>query len=237
MKKNVSEEIRQSVEMRKEIYRTEGTMLPHGTPHNAYQDRIILDEDLELDQIDQVNSHDATTAIKAFRSRNSDRDREVLRLAAVGTKQTEIAELMGVSLSVVFKVLNTPVAKQHLRNMHRQRDEEFLQVQDRIRDMVHKALDELDDVFTPQEVETKDGQTIQKKAKDADRIRAALGILDRGGHAPQREISQTKVTMKVDVLEAMRERARIIKEQREQAALPLSQEIVVEQDSTNDEND
>lgn len=64
------------------------------------------------------------------------RHREIIRLASVGKRNKDIAEILGCSPSTVSKVLQNPLAKSHMNQMNKNMDEYLVEAQQHLTELL-----------------------------------------------------------------------------------------------------
>ena len=107
------------------------------------------------------------------------RNHEILRLAIVGLKSTEIAEILGIHKQTVSNTINSDLGKQKLSTMRKERDESAIDVVKEVAKMYPKALSIYNRIL--------DGDDVTKMQKDT----ADTVVMDIGGHrAPAKTQSQ-----------------------------------------------
>lgn len=105
-----------------------------------------------------------------------DHHAEIARLLAVGLRPKRIAADLGVTEQTVSNVRNTPQIKARLEELQSARDKTIIEIREQVKERVPKALEVMDEVME------------NENAKDNDKLRAALGILD---HAIPRQSNNT----------------------------------------------
>jgi len=93
----------------------------------------------------------------------------MLRMALVGEKHSAIAEALGITTQTVTYVLHSNLGRRALQTMEAARNASTVDVANQIMNMQPKALKVLDDVMS------------DKDSGTAQRVKVALGILDRTG--------------------------------------------------------
>lgn len=111
------------------------------------------------------------------------RNHEIVNLAARGFKQTEIAEILGITPQTVSNTLNSQLGKMKLSDIRKSRDDEARVVSEKINALTRKALRVYDEIF-----ENPNGEATLKDRKDvADTI-----VLELSGlRAPTKSITAT----------------------------------------------
>lgn len=103
------------------------------------------------------------------------RHHEIARLALMGFGNKDIAIKLGVTPQTVSNCLNSRVIKDKLGVMRTERDLSTVSVAAVIKDLDHAAAQELGRFVLPE---------LNAGIKDELRLKAAMDILDRNGHAP-----------------------------------------------------
>ena len=107
------------------------------------------------------------------------RNHEILRLAIVGMKSTQIAEILGIHKQTVSNTLNSDLGREKLSLMRKERDEKAVDVVKEVAKMYPKALLIYNRIL--------DGEDVTKMQKDT----ADTVVMDIGGHrAPTKTQSQ-----------------------------------------------
>jgi len=107
------------------------------------------------------------------------RNHEILRLAIVGMKSTQIAEILGIHKQTVSNTINSDLGREKLSLMRKERDEKAIDVVKEVAKMFPKALAIYNKVL--------DGEDVTKMQKDT----ADTVVMDIGGHrAPAKTQSQ-----------------------------------------------
>lgn len=91
---------------------------------------------------------------------------EIVRMLALGFKPKMIAEQLQITEQTVSNVRNNPLVKQRLTELQLARDASVMEVRKQVAELVPKAIKVLDDVME------------SDAARNSDKLRAALGILD-----------------------------------------------------------
>ena len=107
-----------------------------------------------------------------------ERHHEILRLVALGLKNTQVADRLNITPQTVSNVINTPLAQAKLRLLRNRRDSQTVNVAEKIKDLEPVAVGVLEECLTGDDV------PYPVKAKVADLV---LG--DYGGRkkAPQQQ--------------------------------------------------
>ncbi len=108
-----------------------------------------------------------------------DSHHEITRLALLGLKHIDIANTLGVTPVMVSYTLNSPIVKRQLAIMRGARDAEAVDVAARIKELAPKAVDIL--------------ENLMESENAGMQYKAAIGILDRAGHAPVQRL-QANIT-------------------------------------------
>ena len=110
----------------------------------------------------------------------NDRHHEIVRLHAVGYKNTEIANQLKISKMSVSQVLNSPIVKLKLDTLRGQKDVATIEVLDKINDMLPDAVRIYEGIIAGGDV-SNDVQTATLQLKAA---KEALGL---GGYSPVKQ--------------------------------------------------
>lgn len=94
---------------------------------------------------------------------------EVVRLLAMGLKNTEIAEQLGCTAQSISIIANSPVAQARVSELQAERDESVVDVRNQIRSLAPRAIELYREVLEGEHIDIKQ------------RLHAADQILDRGG--------------------------------------------------------
>ena len=100
-----------------------------------------------------------------------DRHLEMLRMKAVGMRESAIAESLGCTTQTVVNTVNSRIGQQHLMVLRGSRDADAVDLVDRIRNFAPKCLDLLEDVVQ--------GKGPGNGAKVTTRLSAAKDLLNR----------------------------------------------------------
>ncbi len=106
---------------------------------------------------------------------------EMLRMALVGEKYSAIADALGVTNQTVTYVLNSNLGRRALQTMEAARNASTVDVANQIMEMQPKALAVLDEIMD------------DKDSGAAQRVKVALGILDRTGMGVTKNINMANV--------------------------------------------
>jgi len=104
---------------------------------------------------------------------------EILRRHFLGQKSKDIARDLRISESTVSYTINNPMAKEYLKELSEEADEEVVDVAKRVKEIAPEAL-----------------RVVEKMLRDEEqpaRLRAQIAwdILNRAGHAPAKKIEGT----------------------------------------------
>lgn len=134
------------------------------------------------------------------------RSHEILALAVRGLKQTEIAEILGISPQTVSNTLNSDLGKQKLSILRRGRDENAIVAAERIDLLAQKALDVYEEIF-----DDEGGLIpIMDRKKAADTV-----MLELSGHRAPTKIQSQSISSVATLEEIEEFKKRGIKAQRE----------------------
>jgi len=130
---------------------------------------------------------------------------EIIRLAVLGFKYTEIDNRVGRDKQTVSNVVNSQLVQERLAVLRAGRDESAVDIRKKIESLAPKAIALLEDVL--------DGET-STELKAGDQIRAAVDLLDRAGFKPPQEIHVKKgvVIAHLDTIKKRARELRILKE-------------------------
>jgi len=123
------------------------------------------------------------------------RSHEILGLALQGMKNSEIAELLNITPVTVSNTLNSDLGKQKLARMREGRDEEYVQINEKVKELTHKALDIYNEIFTSPSVDAKlKKETADTVTLDIAGMRAPTKIDTRSSslHATVSEVEEFK---------------------------------------------
>lgn len=128
------------------------------------------------------------------------RNHEILRLAVLGWKHTEIAEHLGVTSVTVSNTVNSTLGREKLSIMEGTRDAETLDVMKEISDMAPKALKVYDEILDEEST-----AALSLKKKTADTVLKDL----LGYEAPKKfEGRFMHAHLNEDTIESIKERSR-----------------------------
>ena len=99
------------------------------------------------------------------------RSHEILNLALLGHKQTEIAKLLNVHPQTVCNTLNSTIGQETLSRKRKSRDEKFEELQDKVMDLTEKSLKVYGEILENSSESTK------LKKETADTIALEMGGL------------------------------------------------------------
>lgn len=121
--------------------------------------------------------------------------REIVRRLVLGQRPREIAAELGVTPQTVSNVRNSSVVRQYMEMLQQGRDADVVAVQRRIKELAAVAIDVLEEAMedesTPMGV----------------RVRAAIDVLDRGGHAAPKRVEFLHGVFTRKDLEELKQRA------------------------------
>lgn len=122
---------------------------------------------------------------------------EIILLKLQGYKNTQIAELLGISPQTVSNTINSDLGKEKLSRLREERDGEATQFHQRVNELTERALEVYSEIFENPSVDYK------MKKETADTI-----VMDIAGHrAPTKVQSQNmNVTANMDQINAFKER-------------------------------
>ena len=100
-----------------------------------------------------------------------ERHHEIVRLTLLGNTQVDIAHMLGCTPQNVSDVLNSKIVRDKLQILRAERDASTVDVAAAIKNLAPKA------------VEVVDALLAKESCSDAVKLRAAMDILDRNGHA------------------------------------------------------
>ena len=98
------------------------------------------------------------------------RNHEILRLALIGTKSTQIAQILDIHPQTVSNTINSDLGKKKLSVMRKERDESAIDVVKEVAKMFPKALTIYNRIL--------DGEDVTKMQKET----ADTVVMDIGGH-------------------------------------------------------
>jgi len=142
-----------------------------------------------------------------------DNHREILRLAAIGHKPGEIAQMMGMTQLMISNVLGSELGKAHLNELHETRDDIFLKTAKELEDLLPKATAVFHEILS-KEVATNPMQ----------RHRVAESLLDRVGFGKHTKVEQTSTNTSLDLTELARIREKA-KERRAAESVNVSKAL------------
>jgi predicted transcriptional regulator len=125
-----------------------------------------------------------------------DRHHEVARLISLGYKNTEIAEKLGCTPQSVSMIRNSPVVGEQVGILQGVRDKETVDINKRIRSLVPKCLDVVEECLEDEKV------PVSVKAMNAFKLMAVAGHTP-----PKNHFVQSTHTLRVEDIEAIKERA------------------------------
>ena len=106
-----------------------------------------------------------------------DRHQQIARLITFGMSNKDIGEALGISAQQVSNVRNSPVVQRHVQVLQGKDDLETYDVMGRVRDLLPKALDVLEE-----NLDDPDCPTSQK-------ARTAFGLLSVGGYGQNNNVN------------------------------------------------
>ncbi len=143
----------------------------------------------------RVSSHEdkSTYDIRNFWQRHH----EIVNLASRGFKQTEIAEILGITPQTVSNTLNSTLGEQKLSEVRKERDEDAIITRERIRVLKDQALKVYQDLF----------DNVDGSASIRERLHAAdVVTLELAGMKAPTKIQSSSVTLTGEELLALKER-------------------------------
>lgn len=134
------------------------------------------------------------------------RSHEIVNLAARGFKQTEIAEILGITPATVSNTLNGKLASKKLSEIRFERDEETKKISEKIRVLTNKALQTYHEIF-----DNENGEATLRDRKDvADTVLLELS----GLRAPTKiQSSHISTVLTAEEIRSFKERGRLAAEQ------------------------
>lgn len=105
-----------------------------------------------------------------------ERHHEIVRRALLGQSNTQIAEGLGITTVTVSNALNSKIVRDKLKILRAQRDASTVDVAAAIKNLAPKCIEVIEGVLD------------SDVARDADKLRAAFDLLDRGGYAAPKVI-------------------------------------------------
>ena len=129
----------------------------------------------------------------------ANRPREIVRMAAIGYTNHEIANELNVSYSSVCRLLNSKEGVALRKELSDARDKECVDILEDISNMAPIALDVIREALTDKAIDFKIRSAV---AKD---------ILDRAGYSPVKKIEKKSVSIiaHTDILERLKKNAGI----------------------------
>ncbi len=117
----------------------------------------------------------------------NERHHSIARFAALGLKNKEIAKKLGLNTGYVFKIINSPIIKSQIKILRGANDSKVIDVTKRIADICDKSVDIFESILNDGELHNElEGQRLQ--------LKAAEGILNRGGHSPVKNVDIRKTS-------------------------------------------
>lgn len=136
-----------------------------------------------------------TYNVKALWQRNH----EIINLTARGFKQTEVADILGITPQTVSNTVNSELGQRKLSELRLGRDDEAKKVSEKIRVLTNKALDVYHEIFDDESGES----SLKDKKAAADTVALELG----GLRAPTRIQSHSiNTVLTKDEIEAFKKR-------------------------------
>lgn len=126
-----------------------------------------------------------------------ERHREIARLVAMGYKNVQIAEEVGVTPQQVCNVRNSPVVQQHVGMLQGKEDKETMDIHARIRDFAPKCLSVLEEIVEDDEL-----PALQKR-------KTAMDYLGLAGIVAPKNVNMKSLNVHAgpEVLDRVKERA------------------------------
>lgn len=106
---------------------------------------------------------------------------EVIRLYVLGMKEVDIARELDMHLASVGNIVNSNIGRRRILELQGRRDDETIEINDRIKKLRSKAVDMLEGAVDPE------SPHYLIDLADHHRLRAAESILDRSGHPKMTE--------------------------------------------------
>jgi len=130
------------------------------------------------------------------------RSHEIINLAARGFKQTDIAEILGITPACVSLTLNSDLGQKKLAEIRQVRDEDAKKTTEKIRVLTSKAIQTYHEIF-----DNEDGQATLKDRKDvADTVLLELS----GLRAPTKiQSSNVSLALSAEEIEAFKNRGKV----------------------------
>jgi predicted transcriptional regulator len=125
------------------------------------------------------------------------RSHEIIGLALLGHKETEIAELLNITPQCVSNTLNSSLGKEKLSKMREKRDENVVDLSKRIAELTNKAMDVYEEIFN------NEGADLKLKKETADTV-----VMEIAGHRAATKIDTRSFNfnMSPDDLDAFKKR-------------------------------
>lgn len=127
------------------------------------------------------------------------RSHEIVNLAARGFKQTDIAEILGITPACVSDTLNSELGKLKLSEVRLVRDEEAKKTSEKIRVLTAKALQTYHEIF--------DDESGECSLKDKKAVADTVVLELSGLRAPTKSLSLS-ATLTKDEIDAFKKRGR-----------------------------
>ena len=106
---------------------------------------------------------------------------EIARRLVLGQKPKDIANSLGITYQSVIIVKNSPVVQEQIAILSGARDSEVVDVAKQIRDMAPKCLKVIEGIIDAGDDDVRVSKEMQ--------VKTALSMLDRAGHAPQKNVN------------------------------------------------
>jgi len=104
----------------------------------------------------------------------NDLHKAISRMAALGLKNVDIARELNISPQTVSNVKNSPLGAIQIENLHNIYDNSSFDVMSRIRDLLPKCVDTLQEIL----------ENPDQKISPTTRLKASLSTLAIAGHGP-----------------------------------------------------
>lgn len=120
-------------------------------------------------------------------SEMNERHHNIARLAALGLKNKQIAQKTGLQKEYISNITNSPIVKAQIAILRGADNKKVVDVTKRIADICNKSVDIFEKILNEGELDDDiEGQRLQ--------LKAAEGILNRGGHSPIKNIDIRNTT-------------------------------------------
>ncbi len=123
------------------------------------------------------------------------RHHEVARMLVLGFKDTEIANILGVTTRMVQYTKKSPVIKEQMEYLSGAEDKKVVELSQQIKDYAPKCLMVLQNIID------------DDSASDHLRSRNALALMAIAGHSPTKQINVAHAHLSGDQIERIKERA------------------------------